>query len=430
MIQRKIQQKKSIVTCVAKAQLPTQYGPFELYLYHDHLEDVKKDHIVLVKGNVRNKSGVLTRIHSECLTGDVFGSLRCDCAEQLHSALESLSNEKQGLLLYLRQEGRGIGLKNKILAYELQEKGLDTISANEALGLPVDSRDYNIAVSILDDLKVKSIRLLTNNPQKLGIFETAHIPCVERIPIEIHANPYNYQYLEIKRDKMGHYLTPKKIEIFSNDRKYLSLMKFIYFFDETRPNFEFSNFGAKGIFHNQYNEKGSYLEMAYHACKFHYLKKNKRVAELKKQFFTGVKTPSQAFWFMRKERDELDKKSINEVIMKNGWLSLNEYKITNKELEMLLCLLNKFDPDIHPELFKKLTGVVNNNKIVLVEANPEDTFWGYKNESKRKFGKNKLGLMLTAIAHTVKKNHKSKIANIVHKYRELVNLFDGFNFHI
>lgn len=440
MNHNKILEKKNIISCIAKARLPTRFGPFELYLYHDHMEKIKKDHIVLVKGNIKNKSGVLTRIHSECLTGDVFGSQRCDCEEQLHSALESISNENEGILLYLRQEGRGIGLINKILAYELQDRGLNTITANEALGLPVDSRDYSLAVAILDDLKVKSVRLLTNNPKKLEVFESAHIPCVERIPIVIHANPYNNQYLEIKRDIFGHYLTPRKMEIFDNVNTGLSLIKFIYFFDESKPHFELSNFGAKDKYANQHGDEGEYSEITYQFCKFYYLDDKEIATQLRNKFSDEVSHPDEAFHFMQQKRSEINNKSINEVISENGWLSENEYQITNKELEMLFCLLNKFDPSIHPELFRILNNAVNNNKIVLVEANPEDDYWGYKNgeESQSQFGKNRFGLILTAIAHTIKNqklvdiklSSKNNLIHIIHKYRELVTLFDGFNFHV
>ncbi len=430
--------KKYAITCIAKVHLPTQFGLFQLLLYHDHQEKVKKDHIVLIKGNIKNKSDVLTRIHSECLTGDVFGSLRCDCAEQLHSAIEAISREDEGILLYLRQEGRGIGLINKILAYELQDRGLNTISANQALGLPVDSRDYQLAVAILEDLKVKSIRLLTNNPKKLEVFASANIPCTQRIPIEIHANPYNNNYLKIKRDEMGHYLSPDKNSIIGEIHDHLALLKFVYFFDEDHPHFELSNFGGKGEYENQYGDKGDYSEITYQACKFAYLPDKNIADTLRQKYFSEVTSPKQAYLFMKKSRAELGEHSINDVINKANWLALNEYKITNKEMEMLMCLLNKFDPVKNPELFKSLLSVVNNNKIILVEANGNDNFWGYRNDTHDKFGYNRFGLMLTAIAHVIKNQHlvdkdmssKNNLQHIIHHYKALIKMFKGFNFHI
>lgn len=188
----------------ARAELPTQFGNFSIYVYLDRSNG--KEHIALVHGELKNTSNVMVRIHSECMTGDVFGSHRCDCGEQLHTALNMLMQQESGILLYLRQEGRGIGLINKIRSYALQETGMDTVTANHKLGFPADMREYSAAVSILRDLKIQSIRLLTNNPDKVNTFRNAGIECVERIPLETMPNAHNHGYLRTKRDKTGHML--------------------------------------------------------------------------------------------------------------------------------------------------------------------------------------------------------------------------------
>jgi GTP cyclohydrolase II len=183
----------SVTRRVARAGLPTRYGAFEMFVYDapDH-----KEHVALTVGAIDDGEPVLVRAHSECLTGDVFGSARCDCGEQLHDSLRFLQEQGRGVLLYLRQEGRGVGLTNKISAYALQERGLDTVEANLALGLPEDARDYRAAAEMLLDLGVRRARLLTNNPAKIEGFE--------RVPLRISPNPSNLGYLRTKREKMGH----------------------------------------------------------------------------------------------------------------------------------------------------------------------------------------------------------------------------------
>lgn len=190
----------------AAAKLPTKFGDFRILVYRD--VPTGKEHAAVLTGDLDSDGGeaVLCRIHSECLTGDIFGSLRCDCGPQLHEALRRIAREGRGIVLYLRQEGRDIGLTNKILAYELQEQGLDTVEANLQLGHPVDARTYDAARDILRDLGVKSLRLLTNNPEKVRAMEALGFPVRERIPIEIAPNASNREYLETKREKMGHLL--------------------------------------------------------------------------------------------------------------------------------------------------------------------------------------------------------------------------------
>ena len=194
---------EKLVTCRVVVDMPTVHGAFKLHLYENKL-DTKEYHLALVKGKVENDDPVLVRVHSQCLTGDVFGSMRCDCGDQLDSAMQMIQNEGRGVLLYMRQEGRGIGLPNKLLAYELQEHGKDTVEANEALGFKPDLRNYGIGAQILSDLDIKNIRLITNNPKKIVGLEGYGLKIIERVPIEICPNELNKKYLQTKRDKMGH----------------------------------------------------------------------------------------------------------------------------------------------------------------------------------------------------------------------------------
>lgn len=192
-----------LVECEETIELPTDYGDFDCHLYRVHTDS--SHHLALTRGKIDADEPVLVRVHSECLTGDVFGSRRCDCGGQLHTALERIA-EDGGVLLYLRQEGRGIGLAAKIHAYKLQEKGLDTVEANEKLGFASDLRHYGMGAQILHDLGIRKIRLLTNNPKKVVGLEGYGLEIVDQIPIRAEANPHNQRYLDTKRDKLGHRL--------------------------------------------------------------------------------------------------------------------------------------------------------------------------------------------------------------------------------
>jgi len=193
---------EKLVKKVSSTKLPTRYGEFTAIGYEDLLSG--DFHVALVKGQINGKKDVMVRVHSECLTGDVFGSLRCDCGEQLAKALERIDFCGQGVLLYMRQEGRGIGLKDKLRAYELQEKGYDTVEANKLLGYPADIRDYGIGAQILADLGLSTIRLITNNPKKVVGLEGYGLKISERVPLEIKPNEYNAGYLKTKSAKLGH----------------------------------------------------------------------------------------------------------------------------------------------------------------------------------------------------------------------------------
>jgi len=193
-----------LVERVVSTGLPTGFGDFQVVGYRSLVDE--KHHVALVKGEVDGKEDVLVRVHSECLTGDVFHSLRCDCGEQLESALSMIEREGQGVLLYLAQEGRGIGLLNKLRAYKLQEEGLDTVDANLQLGLPADLRDYGIGAQILVDLGLSSIRILTNNPKKIRGLEGYGLSVTAQVPIEHVPNPHNEAYLRAKKERMGHTL--------------------------------------------------------------------------------------------------------------------------------------------------------------------------------------------------------------------------------
>jgi 3,4-dihydroxy 2-butanone 4-phosphate synthase / GTP cyclohydrolase II len=198
-------QREKLIRKVSEARIPTEEGEYQAYVYESVLDG--EQHLAFVLGEVAGRSNVLVRVHSECLTGDVFGSLRCDCGPQLRAALDLIEREGQGVLVYLRgHEGRGIGLAHKIRAYHLQEQGHDTVDANIELGLPVDSREYGIGAQILVDLGITTMRVMTNNPSKYGGLEGFGLDIVERVPLEPAANPENIEYLRTKRERMGHLL--------------------------------------------------------------------------------------------------------------------------------------------------------------------------------------------------------------------------------
>lgn len=192
--------KEKLVEEVVQTKLPTKFGEFKLSVYRDKTNG--QTHLALCMGSWQNES-VLVRVHSECLTGDVFGSLRCDCGKQLETAMEMIARERKGIILYMHQEGRGIGLVEKLRAYNLQDKGMDTVEANEALGHKADLRDYGIGAQILVDLGIKQIRLLTNNPRKIVGLEGYGLKVIQRMPLEIEPNQENYKYLKTKKEKMG-----------------------------------------------------------------------------------------------------------------------------------------------------------------------------------------------------------------------------------
>ena len=196
--------REKLVERIEVVKLPTEYGDFDLYLYRSKLD--MQHHLALVCGNVAGRSNVLVRVHSECLTGDIFGSRRCDCGPQLHQAMRQVAEEGCGVIVYMRQEGRGIGLAPKIRAYKLQEQGYDTVEANKKLGYDMDLREYGLGAQILADLGLRTIRLLTNNPRKVVGLEGYGLEIVEQVPIRVKPNPHNARYLATKREKLGHLL--------------------------------------------------------------------------------------------------------------------------------------------------------------------------------------------------------------------------------
>jgi 3,4-dihydroxy 2-butanone 4-phosphate synthase/GTP cyclohydrolase II len=195
---------EKLIDKVAEARLPTRYGEFVVIAYRSKVDP--DEHVALVKGDISGDEPVLVRVHSECLTGDVFGSLRCDCGEQINMAMQKIAEEGRGVFLYMRQEGRGIGFHNKVRAYALQDQGLDTVEANIALGFEPDLRDYGIGAQILADLGLHKIKLLTNNPKKVIGLESYGLRIVETVPLRTPPTPYNIEYLKTKQEKLGHLL--------------------------------------------------------------------------------------------------------------------------------------------------------------------------------------------------------------------------------
>ena len=203
-------QHETLITRITETKLPTVYGDFTAIAYKSAID--AEEHVALVKGSVASEKPVLVRVHSQCLTGDTFGSLRCDCGEQVRKSLEMIQEDGSGVLLYMRQEGRGIGLHNKLRAYRLQDSGLDTVEANEKLGFPPDLRWYGIGAQILVDLGVRNIRLLTNNPRKVVGLDGYGLNIVERVPIQIPPNDVNKKYLHTKLTKLDHLLQTELME--------------------------------------------------------------------------------------------------------------------------------------------------------------------------------------------------------------------------
>ncbi len=197
---------EKLIKCISNVDLPSRYGNFRLCLYETEVRD-GENHIALIKGTFQDDEAVLVRVHSECFTGDTLGSLRCDCGDQLQTALEEIEKQKNGVLIYLRQEGRGIGLANKILAYKLQDEGKDTVEANEALGFKPDLREYWLAAQILKELGIGKVRLMTNNPRKMSDLSKYGIEVVERVPLVADPNPSNVKYLKTKKEKLGHLIS-------------------------------------------------------------------------------------------------------------------------------------------------------------------------------------------------------------------------------
>ncbi len=200
---------EKLVQKVAEAKLPTKFGEFTVMAYKSTVD--ANEHVALVKGDISGDGPVLVRVHSECLTGDVFSSLRCDCGDQIRLAMQSIAEEGRGVFLYMRQEGRGIGFHNKLRAYALQDQGMDTVEANIALGFPADLRDYGVGAQILADLGLHNVRLLTNNPKKVVGLESYGLKIVETMPLIASPNPYNIHYLETKQKKLGHLLGVKEV---------------------------------------------------------------------------------------------------------------------------------------------------------------------------------------------------------------------------